>query len=358
MVRRVEASQDGIVVTGANGQLGRALLSSLACVSDSNASENGRPRVRALVRSETAKKTIEALGLDPPPEIEIVDYTNPIEMAAALAGMSCVIHLVGIIKETKSASYVEAHEQTCHALALAAQRAGIQRIVYLSILGSAVNSENACLASKGRAESLLLEDRVATTVLRVPMVLGGDDPATDSLRRQAQSRSLRLIAGGRTLQQPIDSRDVVRAVLAACTAAPGRHLSLDAGGPECVSHRNLVLRAARLWGNEPKIRSIPLWLARFAVKTLSLVLPNPPITLPMLDILQHDDRTDPNLFCSALGIELTPLSQTLADYVGPKNVGPKNVGPKNVGPKNVGPKNVASENDGTDRPKSETEART
>lgn len=327
MVERVEVPQDGIVVTGANGQLGRALLSELARLSDPKASPNERPRIRALVRSERAKETIEALGLDPPPDIAIVDYTNPSEMTAALSGMSRVIHLVGIIKETKGARYVEAHEQTCHALALAAQRAGIQRIVYLSILGSAVSSENACLASKGRAEALLLEDRVATTVLRVPMVLGGDDPATDSLRRQAQSRSLRLVAGGRTLQQPIDSRDVVRAVLAACTASPGRHLCLDAGGPECISHRNLVLRAARLWGNEPEIRSIPLWLARFAVKTLSLVLPNPPVTLPMFDILQHDDRTDPNVFCEALEIELTPLSQTLADYVGPKNVGPKNVGP-------------------------------
>jgi NADH dehydrogenase len=324
----VEAPRDGIVVTGANGQLGRALLSELARPSNPDASQSEHPRVRALVRSEKAKKTIEALELDPPPEIEIVDYTNPGEMTAALSGMSCVIHLVGIIKETKRARYAEAHEQTCHALALAANRAGIQRIVYLSILGSAVNSENACLASKGRAAALLLEDRVATTVLRVPMVLGGDDPATVSLRRQAQTRSLRLIAGGRTLQQPIDARDVVRAVLAACTAAPGRHLSLDAGGPECLSHRNLVLRAARLWGNEPQIRSIPLWLARFAVKVLSLVLPNPPITVPMFEILQHDDRTDPNVFCSALGIELTPLSQTLADYVGPESVGPNSSVPE------------------------------
>lgn len=318
----MEGPRNGIVVTGANGQLGRALLSELARPSNPDVSQSERPRVRALVRSEKAKKTIEALELDPLPEIEIVDYTNPGEMTAALSGMSCVIHLVGIIKETKSARYVEAHEQTCHALALAANRAGIKRIVYLSILGSAVNSDNACLASKGRAAALLLDDRVATTVLRVPMVLGGDDPATVSLRRQAQTRSLRLVAGGRTLQQPIDARDVVRAVLAACTAAPGRHLSLDAGGPECLSHRNLVLRAARLWGNEPEIRSIPLWLARFAVKLLSLFLPNPPITVPMFEILQHDDRTDPKVFCSALGIELTPLSQTLADYIGPESVGP------------------------------------
>jgi NADH dehydrogenase len=336
----VEASPNRIVVTGANGQLGRALLSELA--------RRSHPHVRALVRSERARQTIEELALDPAPEVAIVDYTSPNEMEAALTGMSCVVHLVGIIKETAQARYAEAHEQTCHALALAADRAGIERIVYLSILGSRPNAENDCLASKGRAEALLLDDRVPTTVLRVPMVLGGDDPASDSLRRQAQSQSLRLIDGGRTLQQPIDARDVVRAILAACSAMPGQDLCLDAGGPECLSHRELVLRAARLWDNEPKIRSIPGWLARFAVNLLSSVHPRPPVTRAMFDILQHDDRTDPTEFTRILGIELTPLSQTLADHLGPKRVGPEEVEPRTVGPAQPGVEEIGLETVGAE----------
>ncbi len=311
---RVE-SLDGIVVTGANGQLGRALLSELA--------GQTQPRVRALVRSEVARRTIEALSLDPAPEIVIVDYTSPRDMQEAIADMRCVVHLVGIIKESPGARYVEAHEQTCHALALAASRANIERIIYLSILGARPNSDNDCLASKGRAEALLLDDRVPATVLRVPMVLSGDDPASISLRRQTRSKSVRLVAGGRTRQQPIDSRDLIRAILAARTAAPGRHLALDAGGPECLTHRDLVLRAAHLWGNEPRIRSIPFWLARFAIALLSSVLRRPPITLSMFEILQRDDRADPKVLTKALGIELTPLSQTLDDYIGPGSEGAK-----------------------------------
>lgn len=307
----MDIPQNGIVVTGANGQLGRALLSKLAA--------DSHPHVRALVRSERARKTIDDANIEPPPQIEIVDYTSPKQMEAALRGARCVIHLVGIIKEMPGTRYVEAHEQTCHALALAASRAGIERIVYLSILGSSPDSDNPCLASKGRAETLLLDDRVPTTVLRVPMVIGGDDPASHSLRKQARATSLRLIGGGRTLQQPIDARDVVRAILSACTAEPGRDLSLDAGGPECLSHRNLVIRAARLWQNEPRIGSIPLALARFAVSCLDTILPNPPITRAMFDILQHDDRVDPEPFCKILGIELTPLDTTLSDHVGPES---------------------------------------
>jgi uncharacterized protein YbjT (DUF2867 family) len=302
---------DGIVITGANGQLGRALLTRLA--------EMQHPCVRALVRSERAKKAIEAENLHPAPEIRIVDYTRPNQMEEALSGAKCVIHLVGIIKEMPGTRYVEAHEQTCHALALAANRAGIERIVYLSILGSTPDSKNPCLASKGRAEAMLLDDRVATTVIRVPMVIGGDDAASRSLRKQAQSPSIRLIGGGRTRQQPIDARDVVRAVLAACEAEPGRHLSLNAGGPECLSHRDLVLRAAQLWNNQPKLRSIPTSIARFGVSVLERILPNPPITRAMFDILQHDDQVDPEAFCQKLGFELTPLDTTLSDFIGPES---------------------------------------
>jgi uncharacterized protein YbjT (DUF2867 family) len=307
----VDLPSDGIVVTGANGQLGRALLAKL--------SAGSHGFVRALVRSERARKTIQDSGFDPAPEVRIVDYTSPSQMEEALRGARSVIHLVGIIKEASGARYAEAHEQTCHALALAASRAGIERIVYLSILGSAPDSENPCLASKGRAETQLLDGRVTTTVLRVPMVIGGNDAASRSLRNQAKSKSLRLIGGGRTLQQPIDERDVVNAVLAASTAQPGRHLSLDAGGPECLSHRNLVLRAARLWNNEPQIGSIPLGLVKFGVTCLERLMRSPPITRAMFDILQHDDRVDPDVFCQNLGIELTPLDTTLSDLIGPES---------------------------------------
>ena len=302
---------DGIVVTGANGQLGRALLTTLA--------ESAHPFVRALVRSDRARATIEAVGLDPAPDIRIVDYTSPNQMEEAMTGAKCVIHLVGIIKETPGAGYAEAHEQTCHALALAADRAGIERIVYLSILGSTPDSENPCLASKGRAETMLLDDRVPTTVIRVPMVIGGNDAASQALRKQARAESIRLIGRGQTYQQPIDARDVVRAILSACTAEPGRHLTLDAGGPESLPHRNLVLRAARLWNNEPQIKSIPTRLARFGVNCLETFLRNPPVTRAMFDILQHDDRVDTRAFCQTLGFELTPLDKTLSDFIGPES---------------------------------------
>jgi len=73
----------------------------------------------------------------------------------------------------------------------------LERIVYLSILGSLPDSPNPCLASKGRAERMLLEDRVAATVLRVPMVIGGESAgahlcAVTLLRLRARGLARRI----------------------------------------------------------------------------------------------------------------------------------------------------------------------
>ena len=76
---------------------------------------------------------------------------------------------------------------------------------------------------------------------------------------------------------------------------------------------------ARLWNNEPRIRSVPISLARFGVTCLETLLRKPPITRAMFDILQHDDRVDTDVFCKTLGIALTPLDTSLSDLIGPES---------------------------------------
>ena len=109
------------------------------------------------------------------------------------------VHLVGIIKESANSRFVDAHEATTRTLEAAAARAGVSRIVYMSILGSHPEAANACLASKGRAEQILLEGRISTVVLRVPMVLGEGDYASAALARKAV-RSLVFELGASSLE--------------------------------------------------------------------------------------------------------------------------------------------------------------
>lgn len=117
-----------IAITGANGQLGTSLLSRIADGSHQN--------VRALVRSGRALEKVKSLELQPASDIRVADYASRSKMTEALEGVSCVVHLVGIIKEGAEARYADSHEGTCEVLAAAATAVGVQRIVYLSIIGS------------------------------------------------------------------------------------------------------------------------------------------------------------------------------------------------------------------------------
>lgn len=300
-----------VLVTGANGHLGQRLLRHLAACGPESVT------VRSVVRSESAAHALRELHLDPAPECVVVDYHDIAGFSRAAEGCTHFVHLVGILKESASTRYTDAHESTCFALARAAEQAGARRIVYLSILGASPSSPNPCLSSKGRAEQILLERPVPATILRLPMVLGPGDIASRALRGQAMAGLLPLVRGGRTLEQPIDADDVSRAILLALSRPDLPSEVLELAGPESLSHRALVMRAAALHGRSPRVVPMPLFLARSFAWLAERILANPPLTRAMLEVLEHDDRIDSGPACRALGLTLTPLDETLRRCVGP-----------------------------------------
>ena len=235
-------------------------------------------------------------------------------MAEAAAGCSHVVHLVGIIKESARGSYRDAHEATCEVLAEVAAAAGVKRIVYLSILGASEGSANTCLASKGRAESLLLAGKVPAWVIRVPMVLGQGDYASAALSNRARRRWNLLLRAG-SLEQPIDARDVIAAVIKAIHSDRSESITLDLAGPKSLSRRALTEMAAASLGRKTRVVSLPLWVGMRFARLLERFSSNPPVTVAMLGVLDHDDDIDPNAALKVLQLSLTDLPTTLARIV-------------------------------------------
>lgn len=283
--------KDRIVITGANGHIGRRLITRMA----SNYS------VRALVRSDKAARLLEKTPAD---EVRIVDYTSASAMTRALEGCVGVIHLVGIIRESRGSNYVDAHENATRALYLASEDTGVRKIVYLSVLGASVNSTNACLASKARAERVLTEGTISSSILRVPMVLGVNDYASRALLKRASSR-LAFAFRASSLEQPIDVDDVIAAVTACMESGVEGIMCL--AGPVSLSRRALFERA----GFHGVLISLPMWLGRLVARCLEWASDNPPMTRAMLGILDHDDNIDTGAIVRKLGITLTSLDETL-----------------------------------------------
>jgi uncharacterized protein YbjT (DUF2867 family) len=181
----------------------------------------------------------------------------------------------------------------------------------MSILGADPAEGNACLASKGRAERILLRGRVPVTVIRVPMVLGPGEIACFALRGKIHAPLTPLVRGGATLEQPIDSEDVTAAIVSALAKDTGDDVVLDLAGPESLTHRELVRRAAELIGRKPRFLPVPLAAASLFARLAARFSQDPPLTPAMLEVLEHDDRIDPSPACARLGLTLTPLEETL-----------------------------------------------
>jgi len=292
---------DRLLVTGANGNLGRRLLARLA----------GGRALRAVVRSERAAAGVRGLGVEPEPEIRVLDYGDPQALASAARGCTRAVHLVGILKQGRASRYEDAHERSATALASAAEAAGLRRIVYLSILGARPDAGNACLASKGRAERILLGARTPALVLRVPMVLGEGDFASRALRREALAPVAWLVRGGASLEQPIYASDVVEAIARGLDAPGLDGAAIDLAGPESLTHRALVERAAAVLGRRAHVLGLPKGLALAAAWLAERLLADPPITRAMLEVLDHDDRIDASDAARRLGLSLTPLDAML-----------------------------------------------
>ena len=282
-----------IGITGANGNLGVRLIKTI-----------GVSSVRALVRSDRAKQSL--LSDFPELDVQIVDYTNEDSLRLGLEGCSTVVHLVGILKENKQSNYLTAHENSCKAL-VAALPDSVKQVIYLSIVGSEAGHANACLASKGNAEDILLKGPADVLVLQVPMVLGEGDYASAALRRNAEKDKVTVFRGS-SLEQPIYAGDVVNAIIAA-TQIEGKH-RLQLAGPESLPRSELIQRAANVRGRSVKVSSLPIGLGLTMAFFLEL-LPNPPVTRAMLGVLDHDDQVEFQQATELLGLQLTSLDDML-----------------------------------------------
>lgn len=298
---------DKILITGANGNLGKKLLLQISELP-----------VRALVRSKTAQQNLQDfVDQKNLSNVEVVqcDYNSVDGMTQAITDCSYVVHLVGIIKESQSNSFYHAHEQSMQVLCQVLEKAPVKRVFYLSLLGSNTQSKNACLSSRGNAEQILVGAATDSVLVRVPMVLGEGDYASHALRKQSTKRfSFSFRAA--SLEQPIYAADVLAAIvmdIKRCQAGDKIPQGIvELAGPESLTRAALRQRANACLGQTSSTISLPLILGYTMAALLQRILGNPPVTPAMLGVLDHDDNIDPKPASSALAIQLTSLDEMLA----------------------------------------------
>jgi len=300
-----------VVVTGANGAVGQSILRH-------GARQAGEAvTFIALVRSDAAAEEINPLLKDHGSVLRI-SYDDPKGLRAVLANANAVIHLAGILFETASSTYEQAHVSTTRALVEAAKQSAIGKIVLVSATGADEASGNGFWRTKGQAEAIVRSSRLPYTILRVPILLGAGTEAGATLKRNASKKKVKLIGGGRTLHQPLFLDDVAKAALLACQPSVAKNRTLELVGPDSLSEREMVERACGLLGRKTRVSSIPKGLLRFALMIRKLAGKRG-FSVDALDVITADTQQEPLEASQELGLKLTGMDEMIKDSLGFSN---------------------------------------
>lgn len=234
-------------------------------------------------------------------------------LTAAAAGCDAVIHLVGIIRETRDLTFEAAHVTGTRTVLSAARDAGVTRYLHMSALGADPQSSSVYRSTKGRAEALVRDSDLDWTILRPDMIVGvGDGFFGGTLRELVTLPPVVPVVGnGAYPMRPIAIADVATAFSRALELPATQRRSYDLVGPREYTLRELQVLVRDALGSRKPLVHVPLPLMLLGVQLFRL-LPNPPITRDQLSMLLSTGSSDPARAVEAFGLELSDIEDELA----------------------------------------------
>ncbi len=287
-----------IASTGANSSVGLNLLNHIVSATDID--------VIAGVRSDRAMKSLPS---SPQIDPRIINYQDLTQLAAALEGADCIVHLAGILIEDKNTSYASANVDATEAVVKAAQKLDVKHVVFISVVGASQGSSNAYFRSKGLAEEFVMNSGLAASVIRTPILLGPNTAGASSMIGAATQTKTKILGGGKYSMRPLDIDDLNQAILNCCKGDSLEAKLYELVGPESISYRDLILKTAAMMNNSVEIGSVPVAIAKL-VAAISSRIKGGGITPTVIDVITMDEVVDKNAD-GELNITLTPLQNTL-----------------------------------------------
>jgi NADH dehydrogenase len=261
-----------LLLTGATGTVGLPLLRRLTAT--------GTP-VRCLVR-DPRRLGAERVRV----QIALGDLSDHLSFKHALRNVETVVHLASTIRDQPRGSIEELAGVATWRLVRAAERAGVKRFVFFSVLGASTRSGARLLRAKAIAERALIESSLEHTVFAPSIIYSPSDPYLTLLQRMSLLPVMPIPGDGKAAFQPIWAEDVAECVMAALAASsPDERYEL--AGPETLTHQDVVETALRSFHRRRPIVHVPERVVKRTLKLAELLMgPAAPATWDEAELLQ------------------------------------------------------------------------
>ena len=251
------ASKTRDAVTGAFGFTGRAIAEALL--------GGGREVVTLSRRSGRGDPLAPRLAA-----IEPLDFRRPDGLAEALAGVDTLYNTYWM-RFPRGARTFDDVVRESQILIESATRAGVRRLVHVSVIGADEAGETPYVRAKGRLEAIVRSSGVPFTIVRPTLTYGSDDILINNLAWALRRLPVYGIPSrGRYRIQPVHVDDVARICLEAAREQPGG--SVDAAGPETFEYRELVALVRRAIGSWSLVLPMPTLVVLAAARVLGVIV--------------------------------------------------------------------------------------
>ncbi|MBX9671259.1 MAG: SDR family oxidoreductase [Candidatus Obscuribacterales bacterium] len=275
----ISSRSETVLVTGATGYIGARLVPRLL--------EYGYA-VRAMSRSV---QKLRGCSWASAPRIELVagDALDEQAMQDACEGCTAAYYLVHSMN-SQHKNFVDADRVAARNMALAAERAGVGRIIYLGGLGGEGDDLSVHLKSRAEVSEILKSGSVPVTVLRAAMIIGSGSASFEILRYLVDRLPIMVTPRWvRTPSQPIAVRNVLEYLLRCLEEKATTGQTYDIGGPQVVTYQELMdTYAEEAELGRRLVVAVPYFTPRLSSYWIHLVTPVPSyIARPLAEGLRN-----------------------------------------------------------------------
>jgi len=221
---------------------------------------------------------------------------------ALARGADAVVHLVGIIAETGTASFSAVHVQGTKRLLEAAGTAGARQFIHMSALGARPDPDATRYhRTKFQAEDLVRASGIRAAIFRPSLINGPENIPVRALARLHKWAPVIPVFGPADFPlQPVWIDDLALAF--ALAVERGDSGTFELGGPDVLTFAEFVRGIGEAVGHPRPLIHVPLAGVRALARLLDPLGSWAPITSEQLQMLVEGAVTPANALSSVFGI--------------------------------------------------------
>jgi uncharacterized protein YbjT (DUF2867 family) len=296
-----------ILVTGGSGFIGSHIVKRLIA--------EGKD-VRVLIRNrDRAMQESRLTNLEV--EWSNGDVLQPETLSKAMHGVDAVIHTVAIAVEKGNLTFERINEQGTVNVVEAATEGNVKRLINLSQLGANPSLPYRFMASKGRAQAYVANSQLDWTAFRPSVVWGPEDEFANTFARLVPLTPFifPIIGDENTRFQPVWVGDVAEAIVKSIDDPKTIKREFELGGPEILTLEEIERRILAALNARRLFIRFPLPLLQIIVRMMEALLPSPPVTRSLLELLAVSNVTTQNALSEFVSDPRSFTSENISPYM-------------------------------------------